>query len=159
MEQRCLAIRQRRTSRPLHGNTREVRAAVRGVLRLGGRPWIHRRWRSRSLEDGRRQTLPELLQARAEEVGRGHSGLHRQRPGELAERVEQVKRFVAPLRLRSVGADAGRKATWLELFFDLIFVAAVSQVAAPLREQYTIVGLVRFAPLFVLIWSAWTGRT
>ena len=70
-----------------------------------------------------------------------------------------MKRFVTPLRLRSLGADAGRKVTWLELFFDLIFVAAVSQVAAPLREQYSIVGLVRFAPLFVLIWWAWTGHT
>ena len=65
---------------------------------------------------------------------------------------------MAPLRLRSLG-DSGRKVTWLELFFDLIFVAAVSQVAAPLREHYSLLGLVRFAPLFVLIWWAWTGHT
>jgi Bacterial low temperature requirement A protein (LtrA) len=68
--------------------------------------------------------------------------------------------FTTPLRLRSLaGGDAGRKVTWLELFFDLIFVAAVSQVAEPLREQYSVVGLVRFTPLFVLIWWAWTGHT
>jgi low temperature requirement protein LtrA len=61
--------------------------------------------------------------------------------------------------LRSLaGGDAGRKVTWLELFFDLIFVAAVSQVAGPLREQYSIEGLVRFAPLFALIWWAWAGH-
>ena len=48
-----------------------------------------------------------------------------------------MKRCVIPLRLRSLaGGDAGRKVTWLELFFDLIFVAAVSQVTGPLREQY-----------------------
>jgi len=70
-----------------------------------------------------------------------------------------VQRFAQPLRLRSAGTDTGRKVTWLELFFDLIFVAAVSQVAAPLREDYTLTGLVRFAPLFVLIWWAWTGHT
>jgi low temperature requirement protein LtrA len=70
-----------------------------------------------------------------------------------------VQRFAQPLRLRSAGTDAARKVTWLELFFDLIFVAAVSQVAAPLRENYTLAGLVRFAPLFVLIWWAWTGHT
>lgn len=70
-----------------------------------------------------------------------------------------MQRFTKPLRLRSAGADAARKVTWLELFFDLIFVAAVSQVAAPLREDYTLTGLVRFAPLFVLIWWAWTGHT
>jgi low temperature requirement protein LtrA len=64
-----------------------------------------------------------------------------------------------PLRLRSLAADAGRKVTWLELFFDLIFVAAVSQVAAPLHEHYSVAELLRFAPLFVLIWWAWTGHT
>jgi low temperature requirement protein LtrA len=49
--------------------------------------------------------------------------------------------------------------TWLELFSDLIFVAAVSQVAEPLRAQYSLAGLLRFAPLFALIWWAWTGNT
>jgi low temperature requirement protein LtrA len=53
----------------------------------------------------------------------------------------------------------GRKVTWVELFFDLIFVAAVSQVAAPLHDHYSLMGLVRFTPLFVLIWCAWTGHT
>lgn len=53
-----------------------------------------------------------------------------------------MKRFVLPLRLRSLaGGDAARKVTWLELFFDLIFVAAVSQVAGPLHEQYSVAGL------------------
>ena len=49
--------------------------------------------------------------------------------------------------------------TWLELFFDLIFVAAVAQVAEPLREHYGLDELTRFTPLFLLIWWAWTGRT
>jgi low temperature requirement protein LtrA len=71
-----------------------------------------------------------------------------------------VKPFVKPLRLRSTaGGDAGRRVTWLELFFDLVFVAAVSQVAEPLREHYSLMELVRFTPLFVLIWWAWTGHT
>ena len=55
-------------------------------------------------------------------------------------------------------ASAERKVTWLELFFDLVFVAAVAQVAEPLREHYTPAELTRFAPLFLLIWWAWTGR-
>jgi low temperature requirement protein LtrA len=42
--------------------------------------------------------------------------------------------MMTPLRIRSTG-ESGRKVTWLELFFDLIFVAAVAQVAAPLRDQ------------------------
>jgi low temperature requirement protein LtrA len=70
-----------------------------------------------------------------------------------------VKRFNAPLRLRSLGAESSRKVTWLELFFDLVFVAAVAQVAAPLQTEYSLAGLVRFAPLFALIWWAWTGHS
>jgi low temperature requirement protein LtrA len=53
----------------------------------------------------------------------------------------------------------GRRVTWVELFFDLIFVAAVSQVAAPLHERYSLAELTRFTPLFVLIWWAWSGHT
>ena len=55
-------------------------------------------------------------------------------------------------------AHPERRVTWLELFFDLVFVAAVAQVAEPLREHYDIGELVRFAPLFLLVWWAWTGR-
>ena len=54
-----------------------------------------------------------------------------------------MRTLVVPLRLRS-SDDARRKVTWLELFFDLIFVAAVAQVAAPLREAYSLEGLARF---------------
>jgi low temperature requirement protein LtrA len=67
---------------------------------------------------------------------------------------------VAPLRLRSLASgDRARKVTWLELFFDLVFVAAVAQVAEPLHHEYSTAGLIRFTPLFVLIWWAWTGHT
>jgi low temperature requirement protein LtrA len=70
-----------------------------------------------------------------------------------------VKLTPPRIRLRSFTADtAGRKVTWLELFFDLVFVAAVAQVAEPLREHYTLAELTRFTPLFLLIWWAWTGR-
>jgi low temperature requirement protein LtrA len=68
--------------------------------------------------------------------------------------------FSRPLRLRSRdGREPGRKVTWLELFFDLVFVAAVSQVGAPLGQDYTLAGLGRYAMLFVLIWWAWHGHT
>ena len=70
-----------------------------------------------------------------------------------------MKHFTAPLRLRSLGGESSRKVTWLELFFDLVFVAAVAQVAAPLQSDYSIAGLIRFTPLFALIWWAWTGHT
>src|SRR6185436_3596086 len=62
-------------------------------------------------------------------------------------------------KLRYVaGQSADRKVTWLELFFDLVFAAAVAQVASPLGDDYSIAGLLRFSILFVLIWWAWTGH-
>jgi low temperature requirement protein LtrA len=63
-------------------------------------------------------------------------------------------------RLRSAdGLEAGRRVTWLELFFDLVFVAAVAQVGTHLREDYSLLGVARFSVLFVLIWWAWLGHT
>jgi low temperature requirement protein LtrA len=70
-----------------------------------------------------------------------------------------MTRLVVPLRLRGLTGELSRKVTWLELFFDLIFVAAVAQVAEPLREHYSVAGVIRFATLFALIWWAWTGYT
>src|SRR5689334_9614458 len=52
-----------------------------------------------------------------------------------------------------------RRVTWLELFFDLIYVAAVAEVGVPLGSDYTLAGLVRYSFLFVLIWWAWSGHT
>jgi low temperature requirement protein LtrA len=46
----------------------------------------------------------------------------------------------------------------MELFFDLIFVAAVTEVAEPLREHYSLAEVGRLAPLFVLICWAWKGQ-
>lgn len=56
------------------------------------------------------------------------------------------------------GEVPDRRVTWLELFFDLVFAAAVAQVASPLRTDYSLAGLFRFGILFVLIWWAWTGH-
>lgn len=67
-------------------------------------------------------------------------------------------RLARPLQPRWSGGSA-RKVTWLELFFDLVFVAAVAQVATHLRDDYSAAGLLRFATLFVLIWWAWIGHT
>jgi len=65
---------------------------------------------------------------------------------------------VRPPVLRSF--DQGeRHASWLELFFDLCFVAAVAALAAGLRAEPTIDGLLRFAGLFVPVWWGWMGYT
>jgi low temperature requirement protein LtrA len=64
-----------------------------------------------------------------------------------------------PIRLVSTEAGQSRRASWLELFFDLIFVAAVAQVSVPLSTDYTVHGLARYALMFLLIWWAWLGHT
>ena len=70
------------------------------------------------------------------------------------------RQLILPPRLRSEhGPEAGRRVTWLELFFDLVFVAAVAQVGTHLRDDYSIHGLLRFAFLFILICWAWLGHT
>jgi len=62
--------------------------------------------------------------------------------------------------LRSAaGLEAGRRVTWLELFFDLVFVAAVAQAATHLRDDYSLAGVLRFSLLFALIWWAWLGHS
>ncbi|MGZ8598129.1 MAG: low temperature requirement protein A [Actinomycetota bacterium] len=62
----------------------------------------------------------------------------------------------APMREFDVGE---RKATWLELFFDLCFVAAVAALAEGLHSDPTLRGLWHFAALFVPVWWAWMEFT
>jgi low temperature requirement protein LtrA len=54
-------------------------------------------------------------------------------------------------------AAAARRVTWIELFFDLVFVAVVAQVGAPLAEHYTPAAVLRYAFLLFLTWWAWHG--
>jgi len=57
------------------------------------------------------------------------------------------------------GTGGEHRVTWMELFFDLIFVAAIAQVSSPLSTDYSMPQLLRYALMFVLIWSAWCGHT
>jgi low temperature requirement protein LtrA len=63
------------------------------------------------------------------------------------------------LRTRGRGLDEMRRATWLELFFDLVFVAAVSQLANALSSHPTPTRFFEFLGLFVPVWWAWMGFT
>jgi low temperature requirement protein LtrA len=52
-----------------------------------------------------------------------------------------TKSLWQPPWLRTVGeTEEDRRATWLELFYDLIFVAAVSQVAHYLSKHISVSG-------------------
>jgi hypothetical protein len=52
-----------------------------------------------------------------------------------------------------------RTATWPELFFDLAFALVVAELAAGLRDDRTLHGVLVFAGLFSSVWWAWAGFT
>lgn len=52
-----------------------------------------------------------------------------------------------------------RKVSWLELFYDLVFVAVVAQLAHYLAGHMTWSGLAGYALLFVPVWWAWIAST
>jgi low temperature requirement protein LtrA len=70
-----------------------------------------------------------------------------------------AERLIQPPRLWAANPLKHRRVTWMELFFDLIFVAAVAEVGAPLGHDYSLAGLLRYSFLFLLIWWAWSGHT
>jgi low temperature requirement protein LtrA len=71
-----------------------------------------------------------------------------------------TSRIVRAPRLRSrVQGEETRHATWLELFFDLIFVVVVAQLANRLTHGIRVMGLVSFVALFLPVWWSWIGTT
>jgi low temperature requirement protein LtrA len=57
-------------------------------------------------------------------------------------------------RLR-VGEETGRHATWLELFFDRVFVVAIAALAGLLHDDLSLGGFFAFSLLFVPVGWAW----
>jgi low temperature requirement protein LtrA len=53
----------------------------------------------------------------------------------------------------------GRTVSSLELFYDLVYVAVVSQAADHLADHVTARGVVEFAVVFALIWLGWINGT
>ena len=50
-------------------------------------------------------------------------------------------------------------ADWLELLFDLIFVAAISQLALNLTADYSPIIFLEYIPVFFAVWWSWVGHT
>jgi len=69
------------------------------------------------------------------------------------------KDLIQPPRLHWEDDDEERHSNWLELLFDLIFVAAVSQLALNLNANYSFIAFLEFIPLFFAIWWGWLGHT
>jgi hypothetical protein len=64
--------------------------------------------------------------------------------------------WLRPPRLRTL-AEEERHASWLELFFDLVFVVAIAELSHELVVNHTLNGFAIFAALFVPVFVAWQG--
>ncbi|NQX70385.1 low temperature requirement protein A [Paenibacillus alba] len=65
--------------------------------------------------------------------------------------------------LQHHAASADKKVTWLELFYDLLFVAAVSKASHVLihveNGSIPVEYLMKFVLIFIPIWWAWVGQS
>ena len=59
------------------------------------------------------------------------------------------------LRIRTTPAEHEEKTTWLELFFDLVYVAILVVLGDRLSHDLSLQGVVEFALLFIPIWLSW----
>jgi low temperature requirement protein LtrA len=66
-------------------------------------------------------------------------------------------RWLQPPRLRTLADEGERHASWLELFFDLVFVVAVTELSHYLVVDHSAGGFLRFAGLFIPVFVAWQG--
>ncbi|TNE89606.1 MAG: hypothetical protein EP330_10570 [Deltaproteobacteria bacterium] len=68
-------------------------------------------------------------------------------------------RWVHPPTLHMPGSGHPRRVGWLELFYDLIYVATILQLGTTLSERVTFDGFLAFAGLFTPLWLSWRSFT
>lgn len=74
----------------------------------------------------------------------------------LRLRLELQRRAV----IRSAGqGESERHASWLELFYDLAFVATIGMLGTELAKDFSLSSLGMFLLLFVPVWWCWVGQT
>ena len=66
---------------------------------------------------------------------------------------------VAPLVVEPTASEEERKTSYLELFFDLVFVFAFTQVTALILEDTSPAGFARAALVLAMVWWAWSAYT
>jgi len=76
------------------------------------------------------------------------------------EQAQQARKQQNRPRLRTLEPTIGeRHASWLELFFDLVYVLAVAQVAHILADHSDLGGFLKYIALFIPVWWSWVGFT
>lgn len=68
----------------------------------------------------------------------------------------ELLRLLRPPRLRTL-EDGERHASYLELFFDLVFVVAIAQLTHELVLDHSLAGFATFAGLYLPVFIAWQG--
>jgi low temperature requirement protein LtrA len=67
--------------------------------------------------------------------------------------------LLEPPRLRTTETAEDRRATWLELFFDLVFVVAIAELGTFLSDDPEPRRFLEYVALFAPVWWAWAGFT
>jgi low temperature requirement protein LtrA len=70
-----------------------------------------------------------------------------------------MKTLWQPPRLRQDNDHEERRASWLELFFDLVFVATIAELGNTLSDDVSLLGFGHYVALFIPIWWCWVGET
>ena len=65
----------------------------------------------------------------------------------------------APAGISGDNDDRDEQATFLELFFDLVFVYAITQIAAYIHHENDIEAFLRMTLIFALVWWSWEQFT
>lgn len=65
----------------------------------------------------------------------------------------------SPPRLYHAKDDHERRVSWLELFYDLVYVATLIQLGNVFGEHLTLAGVWQFLLVFAALWWAWSGFT
>lgn len=66
---------------------------------------------------------------------------------------------MTPPRMRATSHASNRHATWLELFFDLVFVVVIAQIVHGIKDHLTVAEIVKGIALFLPVWWIWVGHT
>ncbi len=69
------------------------------------------------------------------------------------------KRFFHTPEFHILNHDKEKKVTWLELFYDLIYVAAFIQLGDTFAKNISIDYFFKSAGIFISMWLSWTGFT
>lgn len=69
--------------------------------------------------------------------------------------------FTPPRFFRNVkfSRHTDRSVGWLELFYDLVYVATLIQIGNYLSDNLTLIGFGQFIVFMTVVWWSWTGET